>query len=45
VNSRKSVIEKGIYPASAYNDSEIDSTLTLVPMMQITYEDASSLLK
>lgn len=45
VNSRADVVARGIYPASAYDDSKIDSTLTLVPMKQISYADAANLLK
>jgi tRNA(Arg) A34 adenosine deaminase TadA len=45
VNSRDKVVAKGIYPASAYDDNQIDSTLTLVPLNQINYADAADLLK
>lgn len=45
VNPREVVIAKGIYPASAYDDTKIDSTLTQVPLKQMPYADASALLK
>jgi tRNA(Arg) A34 adenosine deaminase TadA len=45
VNSRDKVVAKGIYPASAYDDSKIDTTLTLVPLKQIKYAEAESLVK
>lgn len=45
VNPREVVIAKGIYPASAYDDSKIDSTLTQVPLRQMSYPDATALLK
>lgn len=45
VNPREEVIAKGVYPAEAYNDSLVDSTLTKVPMSQMEYREAVSLLK
>ena len=45
VNSREDVIAKGVYPAEAYNDALIDSTLTKVPMHQMDFRDASTFLK
>ncbi|MBQ9077826.1 MAG: hypothetical protein IJY31_08315 [Muribaculaceae bacterium] len=45
VNSRDEVIACGIYPAEAYNDAAIDSTLTQVPMSQISYPEAATFLK
>lgn len=45
VNPREAVVAKGIYPASAYDDSKIDSTLTQVPLKQMHYADAEALLK
>lgn len=45
VNPREKVIEAGIYPASAYDDSRIDTGLTQVPMKQLDYSDAEALLK
>ena len=45
VNSRDKVIAAGVYPASAYDDSKIDTTVTQVPLKQISYADAERLLK
>lgn len=45
VNSREDVIAKGVYPAEAYNDSQLDSTLTQVPISQISYPEATTFLK
>lgn len=45
VNSREDVIAKGVYPAEAYNDALIDSTLTKVPLHQMDFRDASTFLK
>lgn len=45
VNSRDEVIAKGIYPAEAYDDAAIDSSLTPVPMNQISYPEAATFLK
>jgi deoxycytidylate deaminase len=45
VNSRQDVIAKGIYTEADYDDSQIDSTLTLVPLKQVSYNDAAQLLK
>lgn len=45
VNPREEVIAKGIYPAEAYNDSLVDSTLTQVPMSQMEYREAVSFIK
>ncbi len=45
INSRDEVIAKGIYPAEAYNDNLLDSTLVQVPMMQISYPEATTFLK
>ena len=45
VNPREVVIAKGIYPASAYDDSKIDTTKTQVPLRQMSYPDAAALLK
>ncbi|MEE1207784.1 MAG: hypothetical protein UHP27_06400 [Muribaculaceae bacterium] len=42
---RSQVIAKGIYPASAYDDSKIDSTLTLAPLLAMDYDEASALVK
>jgi hypothetical protein len=44
VNARDKVIAKGIYPAEAYDDSKIDTTLTQVPMMQLDFKEAASFL-
>jgi tRNA(Arg) A34 adenosine deaminase TadA len=45
VNSRDVVIEKGIYPAEAYNDDEIDTEVTQVPLNQIPFEEASKFIE
>lgn len=45
VNPREKVIAAGVYPASAYDDTKIDSTATQVQMKQISYADAEALLK
>lgn len=45
VNSREDVIAKGVYPAEAYDETLIDSTLTKVPMTQMDYAGAETLLK
>lgn len=45
VNGRDDVVAAGIYPASAYDDSKIDTTLTQVPLKQISFAEAASLLK
>jgi hypothetical protein len=45
VNARKDVVARGIYPASAYDDSKIDTTLTQVKMIQLKYADAADILK
>ncbi len=45
VNPREEVIAKGVYPAEAYDETLIDSTLTKVPMTQMDYAAAQALLK
>lgn len=45
VNGRDAVIAAGVYPASAYDDAKIDSSLTQVPLNQMAYPDAEQLLK
>ena len=45
MNGRDDVVAAGIYPASAYDDSKIDTTLTQVPLKQISFAEAASLLK
>lgn len=45
VNPKEEVIAAGVQPAEAYDESKLDSTLIQVPMKQITYPDASALLK
>lgn len=45
VNPRQVVIAKGIYPASAYDDSKIDAGVNAVPLKQMQYADAAALLK
>lgn len=45
VNPRDVVIAKGIYPASAYDDSQLVPEDQRVPMRQIDYPDAEALLK
>lgn len=42
---RDVVIAKGIYPASAYDDSKIDSDVTPVPLKQMDYADAEKLVR
>lgn len=44
VNSREDVVKAGIYPAEAYDDSKIDTTVTQVPMHRMVYEAASELI-
>lgn len=44
VNTRDVVVAKGIYPAEAYDDAKIDSTLTQVPMMQMDFREAASFI-
>ncbi len=44
VIGRDEAIAKGIYPASAYDDSKIDESLTPVPMTQLPYADAEKLV-
>lgn len=44
VNSREDVVKAGIYPAEAYDDSKIDTTVTQVPMHQMAYDAASKLI-
>lgn len=44
VNSREDVVKAGIYPADAYDDSKIDTTVTQVPMHRMAYEAASELI-
>ena len=38
-------VAKGIYPASAYDDSKVDSSVPAVPMSQLPYADAETLVK
>lgn len=45
VNGRDDVIAAGVYPASAYDDSKIDTTAARVPLKQISFAEASALLK
>lgn len=45
VNPKEEVIAAGVQPAEAYDESKLDSTLTQVPMKQISYSEASALLK
>lgn len=45
VNPRQDVIAAGVYPASAYNDNLVDSTVNVVPLTCISYPDAQRLLK
>lgn len=42
---RETVIGKGIYPASAYDDGAYDATLKQVPLRRIDYADAAALIK
>ncbi len=44
VIDRSEAVAKGIYPATAYDDSKIDTTLTAVPMKQMPFDDASALV-
>ena len=44
VVGRDEAVAKGIYPASAYDDSKIDASLTPVPMSQLPYADAQNLV-
>ena len=43
-NPREVVVEAGIYPASAYDDSAIDSSISQAPVYQLPFEDAMLLL-
>lgn len=46
VNSRADVVAAGVYPASAYDDSKIDPSLTTgVNMNQMQYKPAADLIK
>lgn len=45
VNPKANVIAAGVQPSEAYDESKLDSTLTQVPMRQISYADAEELLK
>lgn len=44
VNSREDVVKAGIFPAEAYDDAKLDTTVTLTPMHQMSYEAASKLI-
>lgn len=45
VNPRDAVVAAGIYPASAYDDSKIDASVTPAPMKCIPFAEASQLIK
>lgn len=45
VVGRDEAVAKGIYPASAYDDSKVDSSVPAVPMSQLPYADAETLVK
>lgn len=45
VNPRDKVVAAGVYPAEAYDDSKIDDSVPPVPLKQISYAEAESLLK
>ncbi len=45
VVGREEAVAKGIYPASAYDDSKIDETLTPVHMNQMSFAEAESMVK
>lgn len=45
VNGRDAVVAAGIYPASAYNDDEINPAYPAAPMICIPYADAAALIK
>lgn len=44
VNDRDEAVAAGIYPASAYNDALIDTTVAQVKLIRIPYDDAAALL-
>lgn len=41
----ETVIARGIYPASAYADAAVDTSLKPVPLRQMDYADAEALVK
>ncbi len=45
VNPAAEVIAAGIYPAEAYDEAKLDTTLAPVPMQQMDYAPASKLIK
>lgn len=45
VNPREVVVETGIYPASAYDDSRIDASLKPVPMVQVPFKEAEAVIR
>lgn len=45
VNPREAVVAAGIYPASAYNDEAIDTSISQAPMTCLPYADGEALLK
>lgn len=44
VNPREAVIAAGIYPASAYDDSKIDTSVSPAPMKCIPFAEASQII-
>ena len=44
VIGRDEAVERGIYPASAYDDSKLQEGVQAVPLKQMPYGDASSLV-
>ena len=45
VNPRGEVIAAGIYPASAYDDSALDTSVKQAPMYRLPFAEAEALLK
>lgn len=45
VNGRDAVVAAGIYPASAYDDEVLDTSVTMAPVYCIPFPDGSALLK
>lgn len=45
VNSRSDVVAAGVYPASAYDDSKIESGVKVAPLIMLPYPDGQALIK
>lgn len=44
VNPRNQVVAAGIYPASAYDDTKLDSSVKTAPLILLPYPDGQALL-